>query len=142
MLLPLLLNNLLGDGTTPPTPTPVDTSSGGWHWASYYERQLAQRRNRRREREEAIEEATDEVTAEIAQLLHKQERIDEERAHLERLRAMARDNASQDLPPRVLEAIARAQGEATASALRALDREIRRWLEEEEMAVLMMMLND
>jgi hypothetical protein len=124
----------------------AETYSGGWFIASAYERQLLERKRRRQEIEEAEEAAEsieDEVSKEIATLLHKQERIDAERDHFEDLRALVRNyQPTEALPQRVSDAIAKAQAQETMSALRQLDKELKRMLEEEELAVLLLMLND
>lgn len=128
----------------PPTPSPSPPSpSGGWVF--HYEMALARRRKRKREIEEAQAESErieDETTRQIAALMRKQERRDEEREYFERLKNLAREYREAALPPRVSDALQIALQRETMSALRALDKELRRVLEEEEMAVLLMMLND
>ena len=143
MLLPLQLNNLL-ESAAPTATVPTD-SAGGWALFFRYEQERERRRRRKRELEEA-EEATQQlppVEKEIAKLLHKQERIDAEREHLERLRRMVREyQPTEALPQRVSDAIVKAQARETMAALRQLDKALRRMLEEEEMAVLMLLLSD
>lgn len=128
-----------------PAPAPVESNSGGWALFFRYEQERERRRRRKRELEEA-EEATQElppVDKEIAKLLHKQERIDAEREHLERLRTLVREyQPTEALPQRVSDAILKAQTRETMAALRQLDKALRQMMEEEEMAVLMLLLND
>jgi hypothetical protein len=124
----------------------VGSSSGGF--LHEYERAHAVRIRKRREREEREAEAerlADETSREIAQLLHEQEAKDEERADLERLRELARvhrQEAATELTERVRRAYARVLLQENLSALEALDRELRRQLDEEEIAALMLLLND
>lgn len=133
----------LGDQPAPP----VQASSGGG-FLYEYERSQALRARRRREREEREAEAqriADETAREIAQLLHEQEAQDEERADLERLRELARVHRqaqATELTERVRRAFARVLLQENRSALEALDRELQRQLEEEEIAALMLLLND
>ncbi len=122
----------------------ITDTTGGWASFLRYEQDRERRRRKRREMEEAeeaIKEIAEPVTREIAQILHKQERQDERKADLERLRALVNE-FPKDLPPRVTSAIERAQTRQTISALMNLDRELRRYLEDEEVAVMMLLLND
>lgn len=143
MLLPLLLNNLLSEGGAPtPSPSPVDMA-GGWAAFFAYEEDRDKRRKRYQEIDEA-EEATQElapVDAEIAKFLHQQERKDEQRAELDRLRALVNQFPRSDMPPRVQAAIDKASTKQTVSALINLKKELQRMAEEEEMAVLMFLID-
>lgn len=132
----------LGDQPAPPT---QDTFSGGFLYA--YEREQARRRKKRREqeeREEAARELQDKVDREIAELLARQEAEDERRAELDRLQRLVRDHSRDQLQlsNRAKVAYVRALTQANFSAMEALDRELQRMLEEEEVAALMLLLND
>lgn len=121
------------------------TTSNGGSWADFfrYEEQRDKRRRRFEEADEAVTQIPDAVTQEIAQILHKQEREDERRQDLERLRALAATfPKGPEVSPRVAAAVERAQARQTASSLLNFEKELRRMMEEEEMAVLMMMLED
>jgi hypothetical protein len=124
----------------------VDTdNSGGW---TFYLRYEAERERRRRKRKEQIEaeEAVQElppVEKEIAKILHKQERIDETKKDLARLKALVDEYREiPSLTPKASEAIERARMRGLRSDLAKLDKELKRMLEDEEMAVLMLLLND
>lgn len=130
------------------SPIVLDQPSGGWGFYIAYEQELRRREKMRRKRLEDEEEALkaqDAISREIAQLLHEQERKDAERADLARLKALvAQYRASDltDLAPRVIAAYTRALVQENFSALEALDRELRRQMEEEEMAVMLLLLAD
>lgn len=126
--------------------------SGGWERRRYfytaYERELKRRideDNERRQRLEESEAIEEPISREIALLLRQQEAIDAERAELERLKRLVaqygRDSMG-DLSPRVVSAYTRALAQQNFSALQALDRELRRMMEEEEMAILMVLAMD
>ncbi len=142
--------NLLGyrasDSATPPVVVAEpETFSGGFLYA--YELEQARRRKRRREqeeREEAARELQDKIDQEIALLLARQEAEDERRAELDRLQRLVRDHSHEqlELSNRAKVAYVRALTQANFSAMEALDRELRRMLDEEEVAALMMLLND
>lgn len=128
--------SLVFSGTVP------EAFTGGFFVAFEREQHRRERARRKRtEDEEAAQRIADEIEREIAALLHKQEAQDAERLelqHLGRLVAEFADREAQDaFNERVRAAFVRAQAQMTASSLLALDREIRRQLEEEEMAVLM-----
>lgn len=147
MLLPLLLNNLLSEGGAPtPTPTPAPAATGGGYaFENWLTIENQRRRRRKKELEEAREavEAIEETTSrEIGLLLQKQERKDSERETLERLRAMLPRIDAKALSERANEALDRARVRGTLSALSKLDRELKRMQEDEELAVLMLLLND
>lgn len=128
--------------------TVVDsTVTGGGFW-NHLDLQGARRRKRLREIEEAEEESQrlkDETDREIALLLREQERKDEFRANLERLNALIRRHLDREaeaaMSERVQKALARAMAQESVSALIALQRELDRMLEEEEVAIIML-LND
>jgi hypothetical protein len=128
--------------------TVVDsTVTGGGFW-NHLDLQGARRRKRLREIEEAEEESQrlkDETDREIALLLREQERKDEFRANIERLNALIRRHVDREaeaaMSERVQKALARAMAQESVSALIALQRELDRMLEEEEVAIIML-LND
>jgi hypothetical protein len=134
----------LGEAATPP----VQENAGGG-FLMRFESGLDRRRKRQQEleeAEEAIQQLTDSVDREIATLLQKQERQDEADEDLKRLQQLvagfADREAEQAMSERVRTALTRAQTQANVSAFLALDRELQRMLEEEEFAVLMMLLED
>ena len=118
----------------------TDTPSGGGGFYLDYELSIAKRRKRKKELEEAEEEAKalqDAVDAEIAQLLHAQERKDEEREHLERIRALVAKYPQEKLDvERVDNALKMAQLKQTIASYEALEREIERMNEEEDFMVM------
>lgn len=121
------------------------TVTGGGFWP-HLDLQAARRRKRLREIEEAEEDAqrlADDTDREIALLLREQERKDEFRANLERLNALVRQHADVEsqaaMSERVQKALARAMAQESVSALIALQRELDRMLEEEEIAVIMLL---
>ncbi len=137
------------DAVQPPVVVETDSSAGGWHWAAHYERNLAERRRRRRELEEAaeaVEQIDDTVDHEIAELLLKARRDEERIADLEKIRqtlnefADAKAEAATSL--RLRGAYNRARLRQTSNALRKFDKELKRVLEEEEMAVIMLLVNE
>lgn len=136
-----------GDSTAAEQPTGGGAPFYG-HFYLAYERQLRRRREEERKRLEAlaeVEEIEEATAREIAQLLHKQEALDAERRELERLENLVREYRrvpQVDLPSRTQKAFVRAAVQRNISALQALDREMRRMLEEEEIAVLMLLLNE
>ena len=123
----------------------VSGSSGGF-WPEYEYRRLL-RAKRRREIEEAEEDAkriTDEVTRQIY-LLERQKDVEEaEKLDLGRLQKIADRYSGQRLdelskPARM--AILNAQDARTRNSLEQLRRIIDQQMEEEEMAVIMMLLS-
>lgn len=130
----------------------VQQNSGGWerrrYFLDHYEARLKRRideEKRRRELELKAEEIADETAREIAQFLHEQERQDAERAEFERLRRLVAEfgaKGAEGLATRVQSAYLRAVVQGNFSAYAALDREIQRMLEEEEIAALIMLLNE
>lgn len=147
MLLPLWLNL---EGASPPVIPPVvappEVTGGGW--ASYFAAEQAalqarSRRRKAREDEEAAErELQDARDREIAAFLHAQELLDAERDERARLMALAaRYAVAEDVPERVRRAALAAQAKATQAAIDALGREIERAREDEDIAALLILLN-
>jgi hypothetical protein len=137
MLLPLLLN-LSAAAVSSPV---VEQSSGGWAAYNYADIERTRRRRAKQLKEES-EEIEDKVDREIARLLHEQEELDAARKERDRLSDLAARYAkADDMPERVRKAALRAQLNATASALEAMGREIERARDEEEIAALMVLLN-
>lgn len=133
----------LGDAPAPPPSTAV--TGGGFLYA--YELHRAARRKRKREQEEREEEAQalqDKVDAEIALLLAQQEAETERKAELDRLQKLVREysNDQLQLSDRAKIAYVRALTQANFSAMEALDRELQRQLDEEEITALMILLNE
>lgn len=125
--------------------TSTDAFSGGFLHA--YELEQSRRRKKRREQEELEEDAQalkDQLDREIALLLRKQEAEDERRAELDRLQRLVRDHSRNalELSDRAKIAYLRALTQANFSAMEALDRELQRQLEEEEITALMILLNE
>lgn len=139
----------LFDGTTPtPTPT-VESSSGGWEFFFRFDQERSRKRRRREEieeAEEAVQQIPNEVDREIAQLLQKQEREDERRAEIERLRGLvsryADAQAERAMTERARAALARVRERQSISSLVKLEKELRKQMEDEEMAILLMLIND
>lgn len=122
--------------------------TGGAFWAAFA-RERARRRRERREREERERESQrieDETSRSIASMLREQERIDARREELGRLEALVKRyrSAPEPLPQRVEKAMSRAIARESSASLMALDRELRRAMEEEEfvMQAAMMILSD
>ena len=94
--------------------------------------------------EKAEQELANKVDAEIAQILHQQERVDAEAEDLQRLQALAERYAErpEGVSDRVALALARAREKRTQGALQALERELTRMQEEEEMALLLLLNQD
>lgn len=154
MLLPLLLN--LGSSSAPYvdsnefyiTVTGGSTSGGGWESYLRFEAQAYRRRRLREEaeqlREQAIEEAAEDARqAEIARLIHERLAREQEQEELSRLSQLV--ESSQNLTgvsERVQTAFAKAKAERTFSRLQALQRELIKAQELEEMALLMILLAD
>lgn len=120
-----------------------DQPTGGWLSYVRYEQEMLKRAHEKRKREEDEEDAqriADERDREIAALLHAQEARDADRKEVERLSQLARDLAAHEAElafnERVSKALARALTQENISAFLALDREMRRQLEEEEFAVV------
>lgn len=126
-------------------PPAVGTQLTGGFFA-LFERQHAHRRKRLLELEEAEEAARqlkDSVDREIAQLLQEQERKAEFDANIVRLKRLVGEFADKEaeaaMSERVRTALARAQAQESVSAYLSLQRELERFLEDEEFAILMML---
>lgn len=133
-----------------PQPITDQGASGGWLFHNAYEAELQRRRARerkRREVEEETEQIADSVDRNIAQLMREQEAIDDRHEELSRLDSIAQQNADIEAAKRYSERVARALERAIAqgnySALAALDRELKRARDEEDvfMTALMMLLD-
>ena len=131
-----------------PFQAPIDQPSGGF----FYDVDSYRAANRRRKKQlEELEREREEaelppVDLEIAQLLHRQEQLDEERSERDRIQAIADRYSSHGrelgLPNRVRAALIKAFEERSKNALEQLDREINRLMEEEALTVLQLLLND
>lgn len=125
---------------------PVESGGGGGFFFAYEQERARRRRKQREEeeRDEAARELQDKVDREIAELLRIQEAKDEERDNLARLQRLVRQHSREELmlSDRAKVAYMRALTQANFSAMQALDRELQRMLEEEEIAALMLLLND
>ena len=123
-------------------------NSGGWlHYVRFEQEELRRRQRRALASERALEaqqEAKDnELQAELARRLHaelaRQEQLDE----LQRLRLLvARHARLEGVPDVVQRAFERARAQQSFSRLQALQREFAKSLEEEEMALLMILLEE
>jgi hypothetical protein len=108
--------------------------------------EAARRRKRKRDLEAAQAEAErigDETDREIALLMQESERKAEFRHGVERLRAIVGQFADREaeaaMAERVRVALARAAAQQSVSSLLALQRELDRMLEEEEIAIVMLL---
>jgi len=141
MLLPLWLNL---QAATPPPTTSGDQPTGGWAAYNHYDLALQARERRRRAArlEEEAEEIQDSLDRQIAVILHQQEELDASREERQRLRELAALHGELEaISRRVAEAAARVEQKATESALEALGRELERAREEEDVAALLVLLN-
>jgi len=118
---------------------PEERNAGGWpFWLAYEQRARArlEETRKRRQLEEEAEQIEDRTDREIAELLHRQQAEDERRAYLHRLGELAKASpditAARDYSDRVARAYERAVVVGNFSALEALDRELKRAMEEEE----------
>jgi hypothetical protein len=124
---------------------PASETSGGFFFG--FDRHLAERR-RRKEREEELKREADEIQAEldreIARLLHEQEARDAERADLARIQALADRYAGtkQPVPRKIAASLLKAQEERTRNSLLQLQREMQQMFEEEEAAVIAVLMMD
>ncbi len=130
-----------------PRPETSSEGSGGIWFEMERLRERARRRQRRKEDEEReTQEIQDARDREIAQLLKKQEAKDEDRAELARIQALADRYAGQAMkegvPRSVATAVLKAHEERTRNALEQMQREIQRLLDEEEQAVISLLLMD
>lgn len=117
------------------------------HFLAAYDQDVTRRAldaSVREARERASQEISDQVTRDIAMVFRQQEAHD---AHLEDLAALHRlvlelaDGASLAGSERTQIAFQRARAQGNFSALEALQRELDRDREEEEHAVMMLLLN-
>lgn len=117
------------------------TSGGGFYFA--FESQQRERRRRKKELEEAAEAAEalqDKVDAEIAKLLHEQQRKDEERANLDRIKRLIAQYPKDKINvERVDKALDRARLKQTLSAYEELEREFARMQEDEDFLIMTML---
>jgi hypothetical protein len=120
-------------------PQPDEDNSGGWGFLVQYElerRRKAERERRRRQLQEETEQIEAPVDKSIAQLLRKQERKDERRDEINRLKELVKSDRNQKAASaynsKVGEAFRAAMERGTFSTLERLERELRRAQEEEE----------
>ncbi len=101
-------------------------------------------RKRVEEIEEEAQQIPDQVAREIATLMNTQEAKDADRADLARLQALADRYAQRgvDVPRPMLASVLKAHEERTRNALEQMQREAARMLEEEEAAVISMLMLD
>lgn len=146
------------DGTTPTADSTYFTAdsactrgateavTGGWEPFFRLEQEAIRRRARLEEeerRKEAERELLDEIDAEIARRLHRDMAAQEELEDLARLREIVRQYPAMDgANERVQRAFLAAREAQTFSRLQALQREFMRMQEEEEIAILMILLNE
>lgn len=131
-------------------PVITDQPSGGWPiFATLYEAEVHRRKLRakqRKEDEEESESIPDKLDRSIALLLREQEAKDERRQDLERLATLAKQHtdleAVREYSSRVATAYERAVKQGNFSALAALDRELQRATEEEELLLLAILMID
>lgn len=145
--LSLTITNAVFDTDNPAIVPQVASTpfTGGFLYA--YERARAARRKRLQEEEELEEQARalqDKVDREIALLLRAAEAEQARQAELDRLQGLVRahSNAQLQLSDRAKIAYVRALTQANFSAMEALDRELQRMIEEEEITALMILLNE
>jgi predicted nucleic acid-binding protein len=123
----------------------TESNAGGWAFYLRYEQERDRRRRKRLEEleaEEAIQELPP-VEKEIAEFLQRQEKHDERKAEIERLKRLVQEHSdASELPPRVAKAFYGAQARQTVSSLLKLDKELKQMMEDEEYLVLMLLLND
>ena len=123
----------------------VATDTGGGFHLDFANFEMNRgRRKRREEIEEEVEAIPDQVAREIATLIKVNEAKDEERADLARLQALADRYASKgvDVPRPMLASVLKAHEERTRNALEQMQREAAHMLEEEEAAVISMLMLD
>ncbi len=129
---------------------PVSTdTSGGFYFD--FELHRERRRKRQQELDEAEEEAEklqNKIDREIAELLHEQERKDEKRKDLERIKSLVKRYESvtpaEISSERVLKALTEAKKKATTANLERLQREFERMVQEEDdfLALVMILANE
>ena len=129
----------------PSAPDSLPAGSGGFLYEyGLYLRRAAKKRRRQKELEEEARALKDKVDREIAELLRLQEAEDEKRDNLARLQRLVQKHSKDalELSDRAKIAYVRALTQANFSALEALDRELQRMIEEEEITALMILLNE
>lgn len=130
-----------------PRPDTSSEGSGGIWFEMEALRERARRRKKREEDEEReTQEIQDQRDREIAQLLKKQEAKDDERDELARIQTLADRYAGQAMkegvPRSVAAAVLKAHEERSRNALEQMQREIQKLLDEEEQAVISLLLMD
>jgi hypothetical protein len=123
-----------------------ESSSGGGFYSDFHHL-LTRGRKRRQEIEEEAEQVKlikDETSREIAKILKAEEAQAESKAELARLQALADQYAQIGVPaPRpVLASVMKAHEERSRNALEQMRREIERLFDEEEQAVIALLLMD
>lgn len=135
--------------TSTTTSVAASEASGGWFFE--FESHRERRRKRQQELDDAEEEAEklqNKIDREIAQLLHEQERKDEKRKDLERIKSLVKRYESvtpaEISSERVLKALAEAKKKATTANLERLQREFERMCQEEDdfLALVMILANE
>lgn len=118
-------------------------STGGWAFHNDYELELRRRRKRKKEQDELeaeTERIENEVDRSIAQLLREQEAIDAKRDDLNRLKELAKKHAdleaARQYSERVATAFERALAQGNFSAMEALDRELQRARDDEDLMTM------
>jgi hypothetical protein len=131
-------------GSQVQAPTEPAGSGGFLYEYGLYLRRAAKKRRRQKELEEESRALKDKVDREIAELLRLQEAEDEKRDNLARLQRLVQKHSKDalELSDRAKIAYVRALTQANFSALEALDRELQRMIEEEEITALMILLNE
>jgi hypothetical protein len=124
-------------------PSAAEESSGGWAFHNAYDLELRRRRKRKKEQEELeaeTERIEDELDRNIAQLMREQEAIDAKREDLNRLKELAQKHAdleaARQYSERVATAFARALAQGNFSAMEALDRELQRARDDEDLMTM------
>lgn len=140
----------IGDALDGSAPAPVlaAQSAGTRLLYTQLERRIMERRVEQEQRQQAQQIAltnakADAVQAEIAQRLHAELARQEELNELQRLRVLvSRHSELLGVPESVQRAFLRARAEASFSRLQALQREFAKSLDEEELALLMILLEE
>jgi hypothetical protein len=129
--------------TTPPVPAAAASPSGGFFYDIDSFRSRKRRERDRLARHESDTRDLQDTEREIAELLRDQERRDIERDELARIQRLADEYSGRNLglPRRVSASLLKAYEERTRNSLEQLQRELERMLEEEEIA-LILILND
>jgi hypothetical protein len=127
---------------------PVSDAGGGYdlyYLAHDYAKRRKAQIERQKEEEEAEEALKDSIDREIARLMHEAERREVESRELSRLKELVRKYEEQSViegeNQRIKSALEAAQA-GTFSVFDRLQREIERMFEEEEYAVLLLLLDD